>query len=306
MKHALKIKGGFILLYFLIAAQLSMAQNDSTKPELSVTIHHFVVNNHFQYLLVETKTKVNNRWQPLKRQVLQLYLDDSRPADLITKVMTDSDGKAKALIPPRLKQLWDASTTHKFIAVTEGTSKEEETTTELEISKAKILIDTSTADSVRTVEVQFMRWENESWQPAKGVEVKIGVERLGGELKIGDEETYTTDSLGSVAAEFKLDSLAGDEKGNLKLMAKVEDDDKYASLSVEKVVPWGIRVVRGTNFGERALWAARGRAPIWLMLMAYSIIVAVWSVIVYLIFRIVRISKLGRSDLLPKKTPMAN
>jgi len=295
MKHMLRINR--LLLFSLLAvSNLCIAQGDSTKPESSVTIHHFIVNNSFQYLLIEAKIKVNNRWQPLKRQVFQLYLDSNRAENLINKVMTDSDGKAKAIIPPGLKSTWDASTTHKFIAVAEATSKEEETTTEAEITKAKILIDTSNNGGTRTVNVQVLKFENDNWIALKDVDVKIGVKRLGGELKIGDEETYSTDSLGQVAGEFKRDSLPGDVKGNLTLIAKVEDNDQIGSLSIEKIVPWGIYVQPVTNFGQRALWAARGKAPIWLMFMAYSIIVAVWGVIFYLILRIIKISRLGKKE----------
>lgn len=285
-----------LLFWMLIAFNFCIAQSDSTKPETSITIHHFVINNSFQYLQVDAKIKVNSRWQPLKRQVFQLYLDSSKAENLINKVMTDSDGKAKAIIPASLKSTWDASTTHKFIAVAEATSKEEETTTEAEITKAKILIDTSNNDGTRTVNVQVLKFESDNWTPVKDVDVKIGVKRLGGELKIGDEETYSTDSLGQVAGEFKRDSLPGDVKGDLTLIAKVEDNDQLGSLSVEKTVPWGIYVKPVTNFGQRALWAARGKAPIWLMFMAYSIIVAVWGVIFYLILRIIKISWLGKEQ----------
>jgi hypothetical protein len=301
MKDMRKIKILVLFFCLLIASYDIAAQNDSTKPELSVTIHHFVINNSFQYLLVETKTKVGNKWQPLKRQVLQLYLDSNKPENLITKVMTDSDGKAKALIPSGLKSLWDAYAIHKFLVVTEGTSKEEETITESEITKAKILIDTSNLDSTRTVNVRVMRPGNDTWVPLKDVDVKIGVRRLGGDLKIGDEETYTTDSLGEVSAEFKLDNLPGDTKGNLILIAKVEDNDQIGSLSIDKIVPWGkiYKPIGASDFGfgDRSLWAARGKAPIWLMMMAYSIIAGVWGVILYLIFRMIKIRKLGRKEI---------
>ena len=295
MKNMLR-SNGLLLLLWLIAFEFCLGQGDSTKPETSVTIHHFVINNSFQYLQVDAKMKVNGRWQPLKRQVFQLYLDSNKAENLINKVMTDSDGKAKAIIPPGLKSTWEASSSHKFIAVAEGTSKEEETITESEVTKAKILIDTSNNDGTRTVNVQVLKFESDNWIPVKGVDVKIGVKRLGGELKIGDEETYSTDSLGQVAGEFKRDSLPGDVKGNLTLVAKVEDNDQLGSLSVEKAVPWGVYVKPITNFGQRALWAARGKSPVWLMLMAYSIVISVWGVIFYLILRIIKISRLGREE----------
>jgi hypothetical protein len=288
MKQNLKIKSILLLLSFLSLSASLIAQADSTKPEVTVTIHHLIVNNSFQYLVVETKTKLNNRWQPMKNLSVQLYLDSNSADHLISKLQTDETGKAKAVIPANLKSVWDASPTHKFIAITS-----DGTTADAEISKAKILIDTANVDGARTVNVQVMKWENNEWAPAKDVEIRIGVKRLGAELKIGDEETYTTDSTGQVAAEFKRDSLPADEKGNLILVAKVEDNDNYGSLSIEKSVPWGVYFKPENNFGERALWAARGKAPIWLYGMAYSIIIAVWGTLLYLIYLIVRIKKIG-------------
>ncbi|HET9824568.1 MAG TPA: hypothetical protein VFP87_04505, partial [Chitinophagaceae bacterium] len=176
----LNIRYCLLLLSQLITSLYTIAQSDSTKPETSVNIHHYVINNSFQYLVVEAKLKVNDRWQPLKAQVFQLYLDSNKAENLITKVITDSAGKAKAIIPVGLKALWDANATHKFIAVAEGTFKEEETTTEAEITKAKILIDTSNNDGTRTVNVAVMKFENDNWVPVKDVDVKVGVRRLGG------------------------------------------------------------------------------------------------------------------------------
>lgn len=286
------MKNNFLLFIgFLLVVMCVHAQEDSSKPEVSVNIHHFVTNNSFQYLEVEAKIKMNKKWQPLKGEKTRLFLDSTRDENLIAISQTDSDGKVKAIIPPGLQTAWNASPTHKFIAATnEGTESE------IDISKAKILIDTANVDNARTVNVQVMKWEDNSWKPAKSVELKIGVKRLGGNLKIGDEESYTTDSLGSVSAEFKLDSLPGDEKNNLTLIARIEDNDQYGNLSIEKKVPWGIHVSTASDFGfgQRALWAARFRTPVWLMVIAYSIMATVWGVIVYLIFGIVNISKLGK------------
>ena len=288
MKQNHKMKNILLLLSFLPLPASVMAQADSTKPEVTVTIHHLIVNNSFQYLVVEAKAKVKNRWQMMKNLPVQLFLDSNSSDHLVAKLVTDEKGKAKAIIPASFKSSWDASATHKFIAVTA-----DGTTAESELTKAKILIDTANNDGARTVKVQVMKWEGNDWAPAKDVEMRIGVKRLGGELRIGDEETYTTDSTGSVSAEFKRDSLPADEKGNLILVAKVEDNDNYGSLSIEKTVPWGAYYKRESNFGERALWAARGKAPIWLYGMAYSIIIAVWGTLLYLIFMIVKIKKIG-------------
>jgi hypothetical protein len=289
MKQNQKIK--LLLIGFFVLSLAAFAQNDSTKPEVTVNVHHIIVNNSFQYLVVETKTKINKRWQPMKNVPVQLFLDSTSSSNLIASVQTDAQGKAKAIIPANLKPAYDASASHKFIAIAKDGSQGE-----LDLTKARINIDTANANGTRSVNVQVMKWENNSWLPAKDVEMKIGIERLGGELKIGEEETYTSDSLGQVSAEFKRDSLPGDAKGNLVLVAKVEDNDSYGSLSIEKTVPWGVNYKHENNFGQRALWAARGKSPIWLIFIAYSIIISVWGTLLYLIYLIFRIRKAGLAD----------
>ena len=68
----------------------------------------------------------------------------------------------------------------------------------------------------------------------------------------------------------------------------------FGNVRMEKSIPWGKYYSRENNFGKRSLWATRDRSPIWLMFMAYSIIALVWGVIIYLIFQIIKIKKLGK------------
>jgi len=292
MKTLLKL---FAILAFAFIGKTVFAQKE-TKTDILVSYRYFVKNNSLPYLLVQTRIKADNKLQTLPGVVLKLFLDQSIPENLIAKVRTDEKGMAKAALPVSLKEVWDSSATHKFLAVVEATSLEEETTTELEITKAKIVLDTINEEGARKVTAQVLALENGEWIPAKDVEVKIGVRRLGGDIKIGEEESYTTDSLGQLTGEFKIDSLpAEDKKGNIVLVAKTEDNERFGNLSQEKTVPWGAYFERQTNFNQRSLWATRDKAPIWLLLMACSIIAAVWGVIIYLVFQLFKIKKLGNS-----------
>ena len=292
MKTLLKLVA---ILAFAFIGKTVFAQKE-TKTDILVSYRYFVKNNSLPYLLLQTRIKADNKLQTLPGVVLKLFVDQSIPENLIAKVRTDEKGMAKAVLPVSLKEVWDSSATHKFLAVVEATSLEEETTTELEITKAKIVLDTISEEGARKVTAQVLALENGEWIPAKDVEVKIGVRRLGGDMKIGEEESYTTDSLGQLTGEFKIDSLpAEDKKGNIVLVAKTEDNERFGNLSQEKTVPWGAYFERQTNFNQRSLWATRDKAPLWLLLMACSIIAAVWSVIIYLVFQLFRIKKLGNS-----------
>jgi hypothetical protein len=97
-----------------------------------------------------------------------------------------------------------------------------------------------------------------------------------------------------VHAAFTRDSLPGDTLGNIVIAARIEDNDTYGNLLVEKNVPWGSPTkIDLTFFDKRALWSTAFRAPAWLLFMAYSIAIIVWGTIIYLVFQIVKIKRLG-------------
>ena len=280
------------ILFTLFTNRLE-AQKDSITPKELVKLKYFNDNNSVQFLILENSLKTGKKIEPLKNKVFQLYLDSNKTENLIAEVTTDITGKAKSFLPPSLKGVWDTNPLHKFIAVAAG-KEDEETAAELEITKAKINIDTASAEGTRTIAVQVMKYENSEWVPANEVEMKIGIRRLSGILSAGDEEIYTTDSSGIATVELKKDSLPGDKKGNIVLVAKVEDNDLLGNMLVEKTVPWGVALKTDDSFfDQRTLWSTRFRTPLWLLFMAYSIVIAVWGTIFYLILQIVRIKKLG-------------
>lgn len=279
----------FSLFLFLMLAGNLHAQEDSAEAVKVTRLRYFNLNNNMQYLSLECLLKKGKVFTPQKHKSYEIYLD-SASANLIATVETDENGKAKAIIPPVLKSVWDASPQHTFI-VNEG---QEELINDYTINKAKIVIDTSLQDGIRNITATVMKMENDGWAPAADVEMKIGIKRLGGILSAGDDETYTTDSTGTAIAEVKKENMPGDEKGNIILVASVEDNDLVGNLLVEKTVPWGVSVKADEHFFDRrSLWATRFKAPVWLVFMASSIIIGVWGTLIYLVIQLIRIKKLG-------------
>ena len=282
----------FLSCIFMLLSAGVNAQEDSIPAKELVILKYFNSNNRVQYLILENFMKTGRKTEPLKGKVFNIYIDSINAGNLIATVTTDVKGKAKSFLPPSLKAAWETGSIHTFIAVAAGN---EDASTELVITKAKIQIDTASAEGVRSITVQVMKYENNEWVPAGEVEMKAGIQRLGGILSAGSEETYTTDSTGSVTVEFDKDSLPGDQNGNFVLVAKVEDNDLFGNLLVEKTVPWGIALTTDKAFfDQRTLWSTRFKTPYWLLFMAYSIVIGVWATIIYLIMQIIKIKKLGK------------
>lgn len=277
-----------MFVIILLQYQNTVAQDDSAKT--IVKLHYNNYNNNVQYIILESVLKKGKVLTPVMNKTYQLYLDSGSASNMIASMQTDVNGKAKAFIPTALKTVWDLSPRHTFIVK----QADEELITDYIINKAKISLDTSSEDGVRSIKASVMRFENNEWIPAKEVEIKIGIQRLGGILSAGDDETYTTDSSGTVTVDLKKDSLPGDLKGNYTLVARVEDNDEFGNLLVEKTVPWGT-VLKTDNsfFNLRTLWTTRFKTPYWLLLMAYSIVIGVWSTMIYLVIQLIKIKKLG-------------
>lgn len=286
------MKNNFALLIAFLLVQQAIAQKDSVVSKEIISLKYYNENGGMQYLVLENKLKTGQKVEPLNNKTFQLFLDSVAAPNKIGGVTTDNDGRAKSFLPPELKGSWGASAQHKFLAVALG--KEDEIAAELEITKARITVDTISSGEARSIVAQASKYENGEWIPAGEVEMKVGIQRLGGILSAGDAETYTTDSSGAVTVEITKDSLPGDQQGNIVLAIKVEDNDQYGNLLVEKTVPWGIAEKSGNNFfDQRKLWATKFRTPLWLLFMAYSIVIGVWGTIFYLVLQIIRIKKIG-------------
>jgi hypothetical protein len=293
-----KNKLAAIALVLLFAVPFgATAQKDSAKNELVVNLAYYMNNNNIIYLIANTKTKIDGKFRPVQGINLNLFLDADSAGNLISKLTTDKNGLAKTVLPPALKTVWDGSPKHNFIAVSEPTKGFESVTAETAITKSKITIDTVAGGETRTISVIVSSFSGTEWVPVKDVEMKVGVSRSGGGILSADEQTYTTDSSGTVTAEFKLDSLPGDLKGNIVLVAKVDENEQLGNLLVEKVVPWGVVVNPSKGFfDQRTLWSTRFRTPFWLLFMAYSIVIGVWGTIFYLVRQIIKINKLGAAS----------
>src|SRR6478609_280716 len=177
MKRKNKNKIFALVLAVLTAGPVSVFAQDSAKNDLVMNIGYFMNNNKVIYLVVNTKTKIDRKFQPVEGMVVHLYLDNDSASNLIGKVITNEKGLAKAIIPPNLKATWDGSSAHTFLGVSEPATQFDATTAEAAITKTKITIDTLAGAEARTVTASVVALVGGEWVPAADVEMKIGIAR---------------------------------------------------------------------------------------------------------------------------------
>ncbi len=279
----------FALITMLVSFK-GIAQT-AEKGTLSLTINYFNDNNKVPYLLVKAKTKVDGKFKNVAGIPIKLNLGKDSAGTLIANVLTNERGEATTLIPSTLKNEWNNSVNHTFLATFSGNKKYDATTGDLTVGKAKILVD---ASNDKKITATFLEMKTNTWEPVKGVDVVIAVKRLGGDLNVNETATFATDSTGKATAEFKRDTIPGDAIGNITLVAKVIDNDQYGNLLIEKQVPWGAKFTAVNDFNKRTLFATGDKAPIWLLLISLSIIIAVWFTLIKLVLNIFKIRQLGK------------
>jgi len=279
------------LIAFLNAISISSMSQGKNKLLLSLSYDN--INNDQQYLEAHAKAKVNGRLILVPDIKLRFYINNDSSSNLLGQAVTDDQGNGYSQIPASAKTEWNKSSTPSFIVESEPADSFESAIANFELTRAKLKVDTVPGQKVM---VTLTELKDGNWIPVKGVDIIIGIKRQGRYLTINETPSYTTDSLGTVTADFKRDKLPGDPKGNLILTARVEDNDNFGNISADKVVPWGVPVKFESDYSTRSLYARRNRAPVWLDFMAYSIIAVVWGVLLYLILQIGKLKKLASEE----------
>ena len=290
LKNMNMIKNNYIVILLLSFISVASIAQDA-KNDLSLNLGYYNNNNYTHYLVAHAKTKIDGRFQTVPDVTVSFYINnDSSAANLLGTAVTNDKGEAYLLMPPSAKDEWKKSAKHSFAIVSKASKLYDEAKATMDVSRAKLKIDTT---DDRKIIVTVLELKDTSWVLVKGAELKVAVKRLDGDLNVNETQTFTTDSTGTITAEFKRDSLPGDVNGNLTLIAKIEDNDTYGNLTAEKVVKWGNKFQYVSQFDRRTLFARRGHSPWWLELLAYSIVVSVWGVLMYLVGQIRKLKKLG-------------
>ncbi len=285
-----------IVFLFLLSVCVNKiyAQEEPPVSTPVMGIRYFLPANNLPYLEVNTQTKTGRVLEPLANIPVNVYFTEQADENFLGKIITGRFGKGRVYLSASFKSTFDSLNEFTFIALSDTSARIEELSSEIIIKKAILVLDTALVDDIRTVTAVLKEKKENEWVAVADIEMKLGIKRLLGNLSAGEEETYTSDSAGTASAEFKRDSIPGDEKGNLVLVARVEDNESYGNLIVEKTVPWGVAAKIETGFWHRSLWSKGNLAPYWLLAIAFFIIAGVWGTIIYLVRQLFIIKKLGK------------
>lgn len=230
----------------------------------------------------------------------KLYLNEVKAYDptngtgLISKLHLDSEGEGIFEIPEDFYKLTAGLHVFTFIVKMDSDPKYEDTEETITIADAKISIEYSGEDSVKTAKATLTAWNDSAntYVPVPNAEVKLCIKRTFNFLLFG-ESGAVTDETGQVSGDLPLD-LPGNADSTLTIFGRLEDDENYGTVHGGISVPWAVLPKKNPERG-RTLWSSGDNAPLLLVISSVTIIVIIWGTIFYLISLLVKIKKLGKN-----------
>lgn len=229
---------------------------------------------------------------------LNLYLKEVKDYDPVTavgwmsKTLLNNEGEAIFTFPAWFRKVADSVHEYTFIVKMNDDPKYEDAEEQITIADAKVKLEYSGEDSVKTLAASISGWKDQAYIPIANAELKLCIKRTFNFLPIG-EAGASTDSSGVIYSELPLD-IPGNANRTITLAARLEDDDTYGTVEVTQDVPWAI-LPKANPVRGRTLWSPGDNAPLLLVISSVTIIVIIWGTIFYLVSLLFKIKKLGKT-----------
>lgn len=295
-KYLQRLLVSVVLILTLIIPKHLIAQADSTKKEVTaVKEESAMISPSIEFktiqkgdntidLVASMKAKIKGSFIKLPLlKVTFLQITDTSEKEL-GFVITDRVGKAVFNSKPGSIKADKEGKLH-FKAVFAGNKQMDAAEEEVTVKSARLVMIPVKEDSVLTVKVKLVDMSTGTETPVPETALGIFVKRQFNPLKVGEG---TTDENGDASVEIP-NNLPGDPKGNITLLAKLDENEVYGNLETSVVQKWGIPVSDKLNEMPRALWSAH--PPVWMMVTFAILMITVWGHYIVIIFELFRLRK---------------
>lgn len=229
------------------------------------------------------KTKIKGTFIKLPHLKIKFILVNGEEEKELGYAITNGEGKVAFTIKDSITA--DAEGKLHFKAVFAGNKMMESVEEEVTVKRARIEITPVKEDSVLSVKVKLIDLGTGAETPVKETELGVFVKRSFLPMKIG---TATTDENGEGSVEIP-NNLPGDEKGNITLLAKLDESEVYGNLEASAVQQWGTPVSNVIKEQPRALWSPH--PPIWMLVTFVILMGVVWGHFLVIIYQLWRLRK---------------
>lgn len=290
-KKRLLLPGQALMVVLFLMPLFTSAQNDSAakkEPEAPAIISPAVDFISIQKgdntidLKATLKAKINGTLTKLEELPVLFFSTSDSGAVELGKAVTDRNGTA-TLNCQAANLVTDKEGKLHFKASFAGNKSIEAAEEVLAIKKARLSIVPVKEDSLISVKLALTDVSTGAETVIPEADLGVYVKRMFNPLKIGEGKT---DANGQTTVEVPK-NLPGDPKGNLILIARLDDNELYGNLETSVSQQWGVPVSDELRELPRSLFSTH--PPVWMVVTFIVLMTAVWGhylVIIYELFRL--------------------
>jgi 5-hydroxyisourate hydrolase-like protein (transthyretin family) len=269
-----------IVLFFCFI-NISFGQD---KKNMNLAVQYVKIMKEQSQLKILAQFKGVNGFEPCKYIYFNIYktdtIDDSKSVK-IGKILTNSVGKATFAIP---KKFVESSGVYS-VKVENNKFFEDKEETSI-IKDANIEVSIEKGDSVYNIKARLTDANN---QPIVGESLEVGLKRLFGNMPIGEKESYDTDEDGTITVPIDAGLTGVDHKLNFQIVLK--ESDVYGTVIYNQLAKSGVAIVDKSTFNQSTMWSPPTKTPLFLWIIPNTILISIWSILVFLVFNLFKIYK---------------
>ena len=153
-----------------------------------------------------------------------------------------------------------------------------------------VIIETQALKDSKRIKLRVFGFSQGNKTPLEGVPIGIYTPRMFGDLLIGN--IVETDEYGFAFVDYP-EGLPGDEEGFLDLRIKLEDEEVYGQVEKLEQMQVGAPANPVNVLEGRHMWSTRDKAPLWLLISFFTVVIGVWGTIFYIVIKIFGIKKIA-------------
>lgn len=269
------------ILVFFPALVIAQESTGKESPKFELT---YLKKKDGSKLLTATLTIFRNRiTYPIVGSNITLFLGTDKDSVVVA---TNPDGKAYLVLQQGVVLPVNKDGITECTAKFGGNDTLETAISSITVKDAVLKMSLNLIDSIKTITVwAFLPVNKNDSIPLAGEPVNIYVSRMFSLLKIGEG---TFDDQGRFTVEFPAD-LPGEADGTVQIIARIEDNEKYANIEASQSYPWGVPSMHGLAGSHRALWTEI--APMWMVITLTILLLGVWGHYIYVILQLFLIKR---------------
>jgi hypothetical protein len=285
MKYKRYLLAGLLMILFhgTLRAQ-EKSDSLSGIRESKMTLNYLCTSNDTVVLTANLFIRKDMDVFELENAPVTFYAGTEAKVKALGKVITNEEGNA-ILTVPLLDMPADKEGLITYTVKFAGTPKYSPSEATFSAKPARIKLSFSIQDSLRYVKIDaFQKNEKLEEVPVGKETVLLYVPRLFSLLKIGE---VTLDENGSGTLEFPND-IIGDTLGNLNLLARIEENDRFGFVQGQYQINWGVpKQYYKAEVPSRELWTPI--APMWMIITLIIMLAGVWAHYMYAVYELVMI-----------------